>query len=177
MPEFSFRLTSANSLMRGFLTAFLLTLLTGYLTGVYFVDFTTESHPEGILAQFRGNEDAPLETVQEIKYPKSTREMLTIIHAHITSFALIFFGAGSIFLLTQVRKSIKYFLVTEPFVATLVLFASMAGVRYLPETWAYPLTWLMMLAGLSTFVALFAMVGIALYELWTGQPIKWLQER
>ncbi len=170
------RLAELRGLPRAFLTAFLVTLTLGYLTGIYFVDYTTHGTPEGIVQQFRGNEDLPMEAVQAIKYPKSDREMLNIIHAHVTSFALIFFGAGGVFLLSGVRRSWKWFLAVEPFVATLVLFGSMAAVRYLPASWAFPMAVLMMLAGLTTFLALLLMVSISLYELWAGRTPRWLAE-
>ncbi len=172
MNEFP-RLATLRGLPRAFLTAFLVTLTIGYLTGVYFVDYTTHGTPSGVVQQFRGNEDLPMEAVQEIKYPKSDREMLNIIHAHVTSFALIFLGAGGVFLLSSVRPRLKKWLVIEPFIATLVLFGSMAAVRYAPDAWALPLAVLMVVAGLTTFIALLVMVGLSLWELWVGRIPRW----
>lgn len=174
MNEPTFLLTQLRGIERSFVTAFLITLTVGYLTGIYFVDFSTGSTPTGIVQQLRGNEDQPIEGLTEIKYPKSPREMLTIIHTHVVSFGLIFFGVGGVFLFSGVRRKLKYILIVEPFVATLVLFGSMALVRYLPPGWIYPFSLLMMLAGLTTFVALILMVGISLYEMWAGRPVRWV---
>ncbi len=164
-------LSQIRGIPRLFLSAFLITLTCGYLAGVYFVDETTGNTPSGISQQFRGNESLPLEMVQEIKYPKSTREMLNIVHSHVTSFALIFFAVGALFLLSSAPEKAKMFLVVEPFCATLLIFGSMVGVRYLPASWAVPLATVMMLAGLTTFGALMTMVGISLFEMWSGRPL------
>ncbi|RMG69096.1 MAG: hypothetical protein D6715_00620 [Calditrichaeota bacterium] len=164
-------LSQIRGVPRLFLSAFLITLTCGYLSGIYFVHLTTGNSPAGISQQFRGNESLPLEQVKEIKYPKSTREMLNIVHSHVTSFALIFFAVGAIFLLSSLPDGMKKFLLVEPFVATLLLFGGMVGVRYLPAGWALPLGILMMVAGITTFLVLLAMVGICLYEMWAGRPL------
>ncbi len=151
---------------RVLLTAFLITMTAGYLTGLYFVAFTTQGSPQGVAEQFRGNEGAPAEEVAEIKYEKSLVEMLSIIHTHVTSFALIFLSIGGIFLLGRARPRTKAVLAAEPFVATLVLFGGMAALRWLGPAWAKPMAFVMMAAGFSTFVCLIAMVGASLWEMW-----------
>lgn len=121
---------------------------------------------QGWCNPFRGNEEVPLEAVQEIKYPKSPYEMLHIVHAHITSFALIFLAVGRLFLDTSVSARWKAILTLEPFAATLLLFGGMVAVRFLPKSWALPASWVMLVAGASTFIGLHAMIGRMLWEMW-----------
>ncbi len=161
-----FSLRALQGTARWLVTWFLIVVGVGYLTGIVFVRHTTHNTPTGIVHQFRGNEDVPLEQVQEIKYPKSPYEMLNIIHAHVTSFALIFMAVGGLFLGTSVSERWKAILALEPFAATLLLFGGMAAVRFLPEGWELPAAWVMLVAGASTFVCLYAMIGRMLWEMW-----------
>ncbi len=162
----SFSLRSLRGTARWLVTWFLIVLGVGYLTGIVFVRHTTHNTPRGVVHQFRGNEEVPLEEVQEIKYPKSPYEMLNILHAHITSFALIFLAVGGLFMGTSVSERWKAILALEPFAATLVLFGGMAAVRFLPESWAWPAAWVMLVAGGSTFICLYVMIGRILWEMW-----------
>lgn len=162
----TFSLRSLRGTARWLVTWFVIVVGVGYMTGILFVQHTTHNTPTGVVHQFRGNEDVPLEEVAEIKYPKSPYEMLNILHAHITSFALIFLAVGGLFLGTSTSARWKALLALEPFAATLVLFGGMAAVRFLPEAWAWPAAWIMLVAGISTFVCLYAMIVRILWELW-----------
>ncbi len=166
MDPLPFTLRELRGAARLFVTAFLVTVTIGYLTGIYFVAFTTHGTPAGTVHQFRGNEEEPLEEIEEIKYEKGSLEMLNIIHTHVTSFALIFFAVGGVFLFSSAPPGLKAALAVEPFAATLLLFGGMAGMRYLGEGMALPLALVMMLAGLSTFVCVIAMTSMALWEMW-----------
>lgn len=166
MDRLSFRIGALRGVHRWFVTAFVVVLTAGYLCGIYFVAYTTHGTPTGTVHQFRGNEEVPIEEAQEIKYEKSDLEMLNIIHSHTTSFSLIFFALGGLFLFTAYPERLKAVLSVEPFVATVLLFGGMAGIRYLPETWALPAGIVMMVAGLSTFAAVVAMAVLLLWELW-----------
>ena len=74
--------------------AFLIVLSVGYFTGFRFVNETTENTPTGIQENYLGNEDDLEAEVMKFKKPK--REMLTIIHTHILSMAVIFFILGGL---------------------------------------------------------------------------------
>ncbi len=160
------RLRDLRGTPRLFVTSFLVVMAVGYLHGVYFVDFTTHSSLKGTATNFRGNEDLPIEQAAELKYAKTLPEMLNILHTHITSFALIFFAVGGIFLFSSTRDRLKVLLAVEPFVATLVLFGGMWGVRYAPEGLAGLFAGLMLLAGVTTLLCFLAMVSISLWEMW-----------
>lgn len=164
----SFRLRTVDGAVRWFLTAFLVTITAGYATGIYFVAFTTHGSVTGTVHEFRGNEDVPLEEAREIKYAKDTLEMLNVIHAHVTSFALIYLAVGGIFLCSSYGPKLKGALAVEPFAATLILFGGMAALRYLGSGAAGVFAAVMMAAGLSTFGCFLAMVVLSLWEMWRG---------
>lgn len=171
MSDSGIRLRDLRGSPRLFLSAFLVVMSAGYFHGLYFVDFTTHSSAEGTVIQFRGNEDLPFESGGEIKYAKTLPEMLNIIHSHLISFALIFFGVGGVFLFSTVKDRLKAILALEPFVATLVLFGGMWGVRYAPEgLWSTAIAWTMLLAGVVTAICFTVMVSVSLWEMWRGAP-------
>src|SRR3990172_5501863 len=109
-----FRLQRVKGLPRLLVTAFLMVLGFGYLSGAYFAVSTTHFSSEGTRYQFRGNEDVPFDKIDEIKYPKSTEEMLNIVHSHVSSFALIFFSVGIIFYFSSIRGKWKSVFILEP---------------------------------------------------------------
>lgn len=154
------------STVRWFLTAFLATITFGYVAGVYFVSHTTDFSAEGTVQQFRGNEDVPISEVEEIKYGKDTLEMMNVIHTHVTSFALIYLAVGGIFLFGSFDPRLKAFLALEPFVATLLLFGSMTGLRFFGDETSEAFAWLMLVAGLTTTLCFLAMVGLSVFDIW-----------
>lgn len=151
---------------RWLVTAFLVTIGFGYSVGLVFVEQTTGVAPEGTVEQFRGNEDVPMSEVSEIKYRKDTLEMLNIVHAHVTSFALIYLAVGGIFLLSSYKARLKTILAVEPFVATILLFGGMLCLRYLGAGLSQVFALIMMIAGAATAVCFYLMVGLSLFDLW-----------
>jgi len=57
-----------------------------------------------------------------MKFKKSEREILTIIHSHILSMSVIFFLIGFLVCLTNINIKLKLFLAIEPFVSILLTF-------------------------------------------------------
>jgi len=169
-PLSNFRLVDADGSFRLFLTAFLVTISFGYGTGIYFVSHTTHVSATGTVEQFRGNEEALTGTEAEIKFEKSTLEMLNVIHAHVTTFSLIYLAVGGVFLFSSFSRRLRSILTVEPFVATIILFGGMVGVRYLDGSLATGMAWVMMVAGGSTFLAFGAMVSLSLWEMWKPRP-------
>ena len=103
-----------------FIGAFLILLSIGYLTGLAFVAQTDSTTPQGIEENYNGNEDEDAPKV--LKFKKSSREMLTIIHTHVLSISMIFFMTGILLWCTEQRVLIKKILSVEPFVSVLVTF-------------------------------------------------------
>ena len=103
-----------------FIGAFLILLSIGYFTGLAFVAQTDSTTPQGIEENYNGNEDEDAPKV--LKFKKSSREMLTIIHTHVLSISMIFFMTGILLWCTEQRVLIKKILSVEPFVSVLVTF-------------------------------------------------------
>ncbi|MBJ6368325.1 hypothetical protein [Snuella sedimenti] len=103
--------------------AFVIVLSVGFYTGLLFVGETSTAHPNGIEEQFLGNEDDENATVMRFK--KSDKEMLTLVHNHILSLSIIFFLLGVIVSITQLAKKLKLFLIVEPFISVILTFGGL----------------------------------------------------
>jgi len=103
-----------------FIGVFVLVLATGFYTGLLFVDQTDSSNPQGIEENYLGNEED--EETNLMKFRKSPREMLTIVHTHILSMSLIFFLLGCLVWITKLSKNLKLFLTIEPFFSVVLTF-------------------------------------------------------
>ncbi len=57
-----------------------------------------------------------------MKFKKTEREILTIVHNHILSMSVIFFLLSLILATTSINKKLKYFLMVEPFVSIILTF-------------------------------------------------------
>ena len=102
------------------IVAFLVVLSIGFFTGLLFVGDTSSANPNGIEEQYLGNETDEEATV--MKFRKSDREMLSLVHNHVLSMAIIFFLVGLILSTTKRNKKLKLFLLIEPFVSVILTF-------------------------------------------------------
>lgn len=100
--------------------SFLIVLSIGFFTGLMFVSETSSVNPKGIEEQYLGNEDDAEAMV--MKFKKSEKEMLSIVHSHVLSMSLIFFLLGGILSLTKLNKKLKLFLMIEPFFSVILTF-------------------------------------------------------
>lgn len=103
-----------------FIAAFVVILSIGFYTGLLFVSQTSTSSADGIIENYNGNEDD--ENAEIMKFKKSEREMLTIVHTHILSMSFIFFLLGGLVWLTKLSKKLKLFLTVEPFISIVLTF-------------------------------------------------------
>ncbi len=104
-----------------FIASFVVILSIGFFTGLLFVSQTSTTSPDGLVENYNGNEDD--EDAEVMKFKKSEREMLTIVHTHILSMSFIFFLLGGLVWLTRLSKSLKLFLTVEPFLSVLLTFS------------------------------------------------------
>lgn len=102
------------------ITVFVITLNVGFFTGINFVKETSTFQTKGIEINYLGNEDD--EEAEEMKFKKSKKEILTLIHNHILSMSIIFFLLGGLLSLTSVNKKLKTFLIVEPFISIVLTF-------------------------------------------------------
>ncbi len=119
--------------IKTFLLIFLVTLSFGYIAGVVYISKTSGVSPNEVEEQYRGNEDN--EDAEEMKFKKSERAILTLVHGHVITFSLIFLVLGGLFFLTSYPLSLKKVLAFEPLISTVTTFG---GVWLM---W-YGLTWM-----------------------------------
>ena len=103
-----------------FIASFVVVLSIGFYTGLLFVNETSSLAPAGIEENYLGNEED--ENAEVMKFKKSKREMLTIVHTHILSMSLIFFLLGALVWMTQLSRNVKLFLTVEPFLSVILTF-------------------------------------------------------
>jgi hypothetical protein len=111
--------------IKWFIVSFVLVLSVGFYTGLLFVTQTSTTSPAGIVENYLGNEE--IESAEVMKFKKSPREMLTIIHTHILSMSLIFFLLGALVWLTKLPQRLKLFLTIEPFISVVLTFGGIYG--------------------------------------------------
>lgn len=103
--------------------AFVIVLSIGFYTGLLFVGETSSANPNGIEEHYLGNEDD--EDAEIMVFRKSEKEMLTLVHNHILSMALIFFLVGLLISITKLPKKLKMFLIIEPFLSVVLTFGGL----------------------------------------------------
>ncbi len=106
--------------IRVFVACFVIVLSIGFFTGLFFVSETGSTDPVGMEENYLGNEED--EGAEVMKFKKSEREMLTIVHTHILSMSLIFFLLGGLVWITKASKKLKLFLTVEPFFSVILTF-------------------------------------------------------
>ena len=87
--QLNYRLSGLPKEVRIFIASFVVVLSVGFYTGLLFVNETSTASPNGIEENYLGNEQD--EDAEIMKFKKSDREMLTIVHTHILSMSLVFF--------------------------------------------------------------------------------------
>ena len=105
---------------------------------------------------------------QIMKFKKSEREILTVVHNHMLSLSVIFFLLSLILAVTSINKKLKYFLMIEPFLSIVLTFG---GIYFLWKgiTW---FKYIVILSGsLMSFSFIVATTSI-LYQLLFHQKVK-----
>ena len=102
------------------IVSFLIVLSIGFFMGISFVNETTDANPDGVETQYLGNEN--VEDAPVMKFKKSEREILTLVHNHMLSLSVIFFMLALIVSTTSINKKFKTFLMVEPFASIILTF-------------------------------------------------------
>lgn len=139
--------------------SFIIVLSIGYFMGLSFVNETTEGHPAGIQEQYLGNESDM--DAKVMKFKKSKREVLTLVHNHILSLSVIFFIVSLLVATTNLNKKWKHFLMIEPFVSLVLTFGGIY-VLWMGYTWV---KYIIMISGTLMTFSYLAAVVVILYEL------------
>lgn len=121
--EFNGLITSFPRELKLLIGAFVIVLSVGFYTGLLFIGETSTINPSGIEEQYLGNE-ADEEAVV-MKFKKSKKQMLTLVHNHVLSMSIIFFLLGLILLVTKLNIRLKLFLMIEPFLSVVLTFGGL----------------------------------------------------
>lgn len=150
--------------IKWFVATFVLVLSVGFYTGLAFVNETSTAAPSGIEENYLGNEhdiNAPI-----MKFKKSSREMLTIVHTHILSMSFIFFLLGGLVWMARLPRGWKLFLTLEPFLSVLLTF----GGIYLMWTGILWMKYIVVFSGILMTLTYTASAVLVLYQLAVKQP-------
>jgi len=153
-------LNSFPSEIKIFIAAFVIILSIGFYMGLLFVNETSESSLVGIEENYLGNEAD--EDAEVMKFKKSEREMLTIVHTHILSMSLIFFLLGILVWLTKLPQKVKLFLTVEPFVSVVLTFGGIyllwKGILWMKYVVAFSGMLMTLTFSLSAFIILLQLI-------------------
>tara|TARA_B110000879_G_scaffold92612_1_gene126793 strand:- start:12410 stop:12901 length:492 start_codon:yes stop_codon:yes gene_type:complete len=118
-----FQINSLSELskeLRYLIASFIIVLSFGFFSSISFVNYSNSIQPNGLVEQYNGNESDV--NAEVMKFKKSEREILTIIHSHILSMSVLFFIVGLLLCFTPTNVYLKYFLAIEPFFSILLTF-------------------------------------------------------
>lgn len=145
--------------VRIFCAVFVVVLSIGFYTGLLFVTQTDSLTPAGVEENYLGNEE-DLEAAV-MKFKKSPREMLTIVHTHVLSMSFIFFLLGVFVWGTTLSNGLKLFLTVEPFVSILLTFG---GIYLMWLGWT-GIKYIVILSGIAMTLTYAVASTIVLYQL------------
>ena len=147
--------------IKWFLIAFVVVLSVGFYSGLLFVNETSTVEPNGIEENYLGNENDTDANI--MKFKKSEREMLTVVHTHVLSMSMIFFLLGILVWLTKLPKGLKIFLTLEPFLSVLLTF----GGIYLLWSGVLWFKYIVLFSGILMTISFVASTLLVLFQLLT----------
>ncbi|HEX7358443.1 MAG TPA: hypothetical protein VF270_12100 [Ignavibacteriaceae bacterium] len=150
--------------LKRILISFLIALTMGVITGLVYLNYTTNYSSSGAIERFKGNESETLSEEFDIPetYAKNISEMLITTHNHVIGFSLIFLPLTIIFFFNSVITGVlKNILIVEPFFSTVISFGSLWLVRFVSSDFIY----LTIISAVLIYSSYFIMAGVSLYEL------------
>ena len=145
--------------------AFIIVLSIGFYTGLLFVSGTSSANPNGIEEQYLGNEVD--EDAKIMKFKKSEREMLSIMHSHVLSMSIIFFLIGIILSITKLNRNTKIFLMIEPFFSVVLTFGGLL-LLWKGILW---MKYVVMFSGMLMTLTFTLSIAIILFQLFQEQKV------
>jgi hypothetical protein len=106
-----------------------------------------------------GNEDD--ENAEVMKFKKSKKDIVTMVHNHVLSLSIIFLLLGGLLLLTNLSPILKKILIVEPFISLLLTFGGI-WVMWSGVLW---FKYIIMLSGILMTATFTASVLIILFQL------------
>ncbi|MEM9141340.1 MAG: hypothetical protein AAGA86_00040 [Bacteroidota bacterium] len=129
----------------------------GFLSALQFVGVTTGNSTQGIVENYLGNEEDMKAEV--MKFPKTERQILNIVHAHMLSMAMLFLVLALLVALTPLHGFFRNLLLYEPLISVLFTFG---GIFFL---WKGVL-WMKYVVWISGALMTFSFVGSTLVVLY-----------
>ena len=122
------RLRSLPAYARAPIIAFVLVGLVGYAAGLVFVSYNTGMRSEGIADHYHGDEE-------QLKFGKSTAEMLNIVHSHLLGMGVLFFAVAALYVCTDSAARWKALWSSETLLSLLTTFGALWLIA-VGQTWA-----------------------------------------
>lgn len=152
------RILDFSKEIQGLIVLYIVITSIGFLSALQFVNVTTEGgQPNGIEENYLGNED-DLEAV-EMKFAKSEKQILNIVHAHMLSMGMLFFILAILVALTPLSGWLRKLLLFEPLVSVFLTF----GGIYLLSKGILWMKYVVMISGILMTLSYVISVGVVLY--------------
>ncbi|MCB0380126.1 MAG: hypothetical protein KDD24_02640 [Flavobacteriales bacterium] len=157
--QFEGKIQELSKTTKMLLVCFLITLSFGFYTGLLFINENTNSTFNGVEEHYLGNEDD--ENAEVMKFKKSKKDIVTMVHNHVLSLSIIFLLLGGLLLLTNLSPILKKILIVEPFISLLLTFGGI-WVMWSGVLW---FKYIIMLSGILMTATFTASVLIILFQL------------
>lgn len=157
--QFEGKIQELSKTAKMLLVCFLITLSFGFYTGLLFINENTNSTFNGMEEHYLGNEDD--ENAEVMKFKKSKKDIVTMVHNHVLSLSIIFLLLGGLLLLTNLSPIIKKILIVEPFISLLFTFGGI-WIMWSGVLW---FKYVIMLSGILMTATFTASVLIILFQL------------
>lgn len=129
----------------------------GVVLGAVFIEATTRLTPQGVVEQYKGIGESRVDQVEELKFPKPYKDMLTTTHNHILGLSSLFLIVGFLYLHVGDRKAWRLGVAIEPLLSLIVTFGGLWVMRYLWD----PFVYIVILSG-TLMVGSYAWMSIAI---------------
>jgi hypothetical protein len=116
------QLRKTSGALRTFLIMFVISLSFGYASGLYYISISSGFTGKSVEENYLGNEDD--EEADTMKFKMKEKEVLSIIHSHVISFALIFLALGLLLFHSSFSTKLIAFLSIEPFISLILSFGA-----------------------------------------------------
>ncbi len=138
---------------------FLVVLSIGFFTGLNFVENTSKLNSKGIQENYLGNEADT--TADTMKFKKTERHIISVIHSHILSMSVFFFLVALLVYHVDCNTFFKRFLLVEPLLSVLTTF----GGIYFLWTGILWMKYIVMLSGVLMTLSYTVSVGLIFWNL------------
>lgn len=129
----------------------------GVVLGATFIEATTHLTPRGVVEQYKGIGENRVEQVDELKFPKPYKDMLTTTHNHILGLSSLFVIVGFLYLHAGDGKAWRLAVAVEPLLSLVVTFGGLWVMRYLWD----PFVYIVILSG-TLMIGSYAWMSIAI---------------